>query len=362
MKPATTYGHNLLRRLHAGAAAKLAVCLVLTLVMPAACRKTPATLPPSKGLPYELVVIVPRVACEGALADSIDAVLRASTPVLPQHEPLFRLDIVKADAFGTDGYPQGRHLTPWRTFRLRLILTVDRTAGAPSMGIATNVYARPQTEVCVKARSVAELAVYLGQVRERVVEIFTEAELAHESAGLRRRHSRVTAETMQGVGHRVCTPTELNARKVGVDFVWTGTNRGDRDQNFVYYTYPWDGRALTIAGFVAKRDSVMRANIPGSTPGQWMQTARLHGKDGSPADATPLAMECWRVINNNVRVHEVRGLWELHAGAMGGPFIAHERVDTVARRVVVAEVFIFSPHSPKRNLLRQMEAALRTFE
>ena len=50
--------------------------------------------PASRGLPFEMVVIAPQQAFEGEVSDSIDMLLRCSTPVLPQHEPMFRLDVV----------------------------------------------------------------------------------------------------------------------------------------------------------------------------------------------------------------------------------------------------------------------------
>ena len=45
---------------------------------------------------------------------------------------------------------------------------------------------------------------------------------------------------------------------------------------------------------------------------------------------------------------------------MGGPFVSLVSVDSVAREVVVAEGFVFSPNSSKRDLLRSLEAGLRT--
>ena len=104
---------------------------------------------------------------------------------------------------------------------------------------------------------------------------------------------------------------------------------------------------------MAKRDSVLRENIPGSQPGQWMQTARIDGR--------PLVLARTRTIYNKERL-ELRGLWELRAGALGGPFVALASIDSIRRRVEVVEGFVYSPHSPKRPLIRQMEAALRTFE
>lgn len=299
--------------------------------------------PQSRGLAYEVALIVPRAVYNGELKDTLDAVLRCSTPVLPQHEPLFRVDVV---------YPDG-NLTPWRTLRNRLIVETDRSVKTPRMGVARDVVAVPQVEVKVEAASAHELAVFLGRNKERLQEVFVEAELEYEAANLRRKHSQRTLEELKALtGHTICVPTGLKASKQGKDFLWTGTNLNDKDQNFVFYSYLWDGQPFSPERYVAARDSALQANIPGSRPDQWMQTAREAGQ--------PLILTRTRTLYN-MSVYEVHGLWEMHDGALGGAFVALERVDSAARRVLVTEGFIYSPHSPKRDLLRQMEAALRTF-
>ena len=45
---------------------------------------------------------------------------------------------------------------------------------------------------------------------------------------------------------------------------------------------------------------------------------------------------------------------------MGGPFVSHMRLDEKNQRVIVSEIFIYSPDKLKRNLVRQMEASLYT--
>jgi len=55
---------------------------------------------------------------------------------------------------------------------------------------------------------------------------------------------------------------------------------------------------------------------------------------------------------------EARGLWRVKGDMMGGPYVSHARVDTMNHRVVVAEIFVYSPDKMKRNLVRQMEASL----
>lgn len=308
-------------------------------------KKTPH-VPSSRGLPYELVVIVPRAAYQGELEDSLELVLKGSTPLLPQHEPLFRLNVAFADS----------NLTPWRTFRNRLIIKIDANMPEPSIGVARDVIARPQIEVMVAGPTAHAIAAFVVAKRERLIDLFVDAELEWQAAQLRRKYSKTTFDALQALsGHTICVPQGLRASKVGQDFLWTGTNLNDKDQNFVFYSYPWNGQPLTAEQFVAKRDSAMKANIPGSQPNQWMQTAL------NPDGREPLVLSRTRMINKGV-VQEVHGLWEMHNGAIGGAFVSLERIDTAHGLVLVTEGFIYSPHSPKRNLMREMEAALRTFK
>ncbi len=301
--------------------------------------------PTSRGLPFELVVIMPRTAYQGELKDSLEAVLKQSTPVLPQHEPLFRLNVTFTDS----------NLTPWNTLRNRLIIKIDKGMAEPTIGVARDVIARPQTEVQVAGPSAHAIATFIMERQTLLTDIFVDAELNWMAAQLQRKHSQMTYESLQALcGHTICVPQGLRASKVGQDFLWTGTNLNDKDQNFVFYSYPWDGQPLSAAQFVAKRDSAMKANIPGAQPNQWMQTAV------NPDGREPLILARTRTINKS-SVLEVHGLWEMHNGAIGGAFVSLERIDTAASRVLVTEGFIYSPHSPKRNLMREMEAALRTF-
>ncbi len=360
----------------------MALTLMAGALLPVACRggagkqsagqDALAQKPPSRGLPYELVLVIPRGLYAGELRDTLDAVLQGSTPVLPQHEAMFRLDVAYTDV----------NLTPWRTFRNRLLVDTDPKQQRPLLAVALDALARPQIEVKASARTPHELAEYLGAQRQRLTDLFVDHELECEAANLRRKHDSRTRDSLLALcGHEVCVPPAFRASKVGRDFLWTGTNLNDKDQNFIYYSYSWDGRPLSPEQFVQKHDSVLCANIPGARAGQWMQTARVRpsaasdasdvalpesvsgtSSSGSSAESSraPLILARTRVIHNKV-VQEVHGLWELKNGALGGPFVALERVDTVASRVLVCEGFVYSPHSPKRDLLRQMEAALRTF-
>ena len=109
---------------------------------------------------------------------------------------------------------------------------------------------------------------------------------------------------------------------------------------------------LLTKRWVDLRDSVMKRNIPGSTPENWMTTTRENGE--------PLVVQRSVQLADGRQVYEMRGLWEMRKGALGGPFVSLAYPDSAQGRLLVTEGFIYSPDTNKRDLVRRMEAALRT--
>lgn len=322
---------------------------LLLLLLPAvlmACGGTveeKKTLVKSKGLPSELMLVVDREVWLTDVQDTINAIVEAQVPGLMQAERMFRVTRV----FTRDYAPQHS------TFHTILRVVVDKTLKEPVTGTARDVTARPQLELVVAAPDVDQLRTYLSLNASRIRDILAEAQIEMRVAALRRKHSKKVRDDLHEVlGMTVCVPENLVATKKGTDFFWGGTNSLQKDQNILVYTYPWQGEDVMDADlFVEKRDSVIKLNIPGERPDQWMQTVREKG--------VPVIIHRRREING-MPMLEVRGLWELRNGALGGPFVSLARVDTAAARVVVTEGWVYSPSTDKRDLLRQMEAALRT--
>ena len=122
------------------------------------------------------------------------------------------------------------------------------------------------------------------------------------------------------------------------------------DRNFVMYSYPYtDKDTFTKEYFVHKRDSVMKANIPGFKEGVYMST------DSLLTDVRPINVQ-------NSYTMEARGLWRMKGDFMGGPYVSHTRLDEKNQRIITAEIFVYSPDKMKRNLVRQMEASLYTLK
>jgi hypothetical protein len=301
----------------------------------------------SKGLPSELLLVVDKAVWNSDLQDSINGIVKAQVPGLMQVEELFRVTRILSHDY------EATHTT----FHTKLFVKVDKTLDKPLMGTRRNEYAKPQLELVVAAPSLDVLREYLTLNGERIKEILVESQIEKRVELLRKKYSKKVDDDLKEVlGMTVRAPENMRATKKGERFLWGGTNLLEKDLNLVVYTYDWHGEDLhDVDLYVEKRDSVMKLNIPGSSEGQWMRTVRER------ENKRPL-VECRERKLDGREVLEVRGLWEMRNGALGGPFVSLACVDTASRRVVVGEGFVYSPSTDKRDLVRQMEAVLRTLK
>ncbi len=324
----------------------MTLCLLVVVVASlVACGKNEKTvLPSSKGLPCELLVVCDPQIQNSDLRDSVRNITEADTPGLGSAENIFRVNNI-----GTSGYS-----SVFYAMHSKVFFQIDKRLKAPEIGVAYNVKAKPQIEVYVKAPDVESMRELLSERGEFIQQQIMEFQVTRLSSVTQNKYSKKVSEELREVaGYTVKMPTDMVATKRGKDFLWGGSNRNQRDINFLYYSYPWDGGDIAdIGGFIEKRDSVLKENIPGSMPDQWMTTSR--GDNGESV--------VWPRLRriDGVTLLEVRGLWELHNGYMGGPFVSLVSVDSAERKVIVREAFVFNPEGQKRDLMRQLEGCLRT--
>ena len=299
-------------------------------------------MPNASGLPYEMLVVMDDAQWERPLGRAVFNVLDTDVPGLPQSERSFRITRVN---------PSGMSSNMFRIMRNIIKVDIQNIYTQPKFKFARNVYSYPQMVMTLQAPDEASLAKYVEENAQSILNFFTRAEINREIANLREEHnpdvSRLAKEILDV---DVWVPYEVNKYKKGKDFLWASTNSEKKDMNIVVYSYPYtDTNTFTLDYFLDKRDSVMKANIPGGPEGSYMATQRdyVYVKDGT-------------VHGKYAQI--ARGLWRVQGDRMGGPFVSHSRVDEANGRVVVAEAFIYAPESLKRDLMRRMEAALYTLQ
>lgn len=296
--------------------------------------------PSSSGRAYELLVVIDADMWERPAGRALFNVLDTDVPGLPQSERSFRI---------MNTTPAGFNST-LKLLRNIIIVEVDPTQYTQAkFRSESNPWAFPQNVLTIQAPNEDEMEAYVTKNGQAIIDYFTHAEMNRQIMILEQRHNdAVSKKVEQMFGCDVWVPGELQSSKEGKDFLWVGTNSATADRNFVIYSYPYtDTRTFTKEFFVHKRDSVMKINIPGSREGRYMTTDSL-------------LTNCKAYMLRGEYVFEARGLWKVTGDMMGGPYVSQARVDTVNNKVIVEEIFVYSPDRAKRNLVRQMEASLYT--
>lgn len=288
-------------------------------------------LPKSGGRPYEVLVIATDSACKAVM----DSLLSQDMPGLPQSEPLFDTSI--ADSTRLD--------QSTRTARSIVIVSVDPLRfTSTKVKYEKNVWAKPQMVVYINTPSPDALKHDMDKNGHQVTDLLTRAEInAALSASAKGGNRKAETYINKVFGIKLDVPSDMKSEKKGQDFIWISDNAASGMKSICVYTYK--GKDLDAAKFVAARDSIMEANIPGERRGMYMQTTRGSVTAILKKEKGHAVMEC-------------RGLWEMHGDAMGGPFVALATTDPKRDRIIVTEAFVYAPEMKKRNLIRQTEAAL----
>ena len=308
---------------------------------PAKKKKTLSLLPMAGGAPYELLVIMGNEQWERPVGRALFEILDTDLPGVAQPERQFRISRIDPSSY--DGM--------FKIFRNIIKVDVQNIYSSAKMKYARDTYARTQMIMTLQAHDEQQLTSFLEANGAQILDFFTRVELNREIMNLEEQHNKNVSEMAQTIfGCDVWVPVELNKFKKGTNFLWASTNRGSKDLNFVMYTYPYtDPNTFTLEYYMARRDSVMKANIPGGPEGSYMSTQHEF------VDVEDITVK-------GEYAQFARGLWRVQGDHMGGPFVAMSRVDVPNNRVVVVEGFVYAPESLKRNLIRKMEAVLYTLQ
>ncbi len=319
--------------------------LLLALAALTACNDGGGnSLMASKGLPCELLVVCDPRVTGSDLMDSVKTVTECECPGLGTAEDIFRVNNISQKAY----------TSVFWSMHSKIFFSIDPKLKEPRLGVARDVKSRPQLEIHVEAPDEASMRSFIAQKREAIQELLIDFQTERLGSLAQNRFSKKVDDDLAAVaGYSVRMPSDMVATKKGENFLWGGSNRSQQDINFIFYTYPWNGQDIAdVSTFVSKRDSVLKANIPGSRPDQHMVTSR-------GLEEQPVVWPRLRRINGELTL-QVRGLWELENGFLGGPFSALVSVDSAENKVVVREGFVYNPEGQKRDLMRQLEGSLLT--
>ncbi|MDE5560879.1 MAG: DUF4837 family protein [Bacteroidaceae bacterium] len=317
------------------------ILLLLAGIIVSGCDKS-RFFPMASGRPYEVLVVMDSVEWNAPHGRALFDVLDTDVPMLPQSERSFRISQTEKKDFD-------RVLN---IFRNIIIVNIDSTQFTQTrMKFTRNKYAMDQIVLNINSPSKEEFRQFCIKNQQDIVDFLTKMEMNRLVNELKKSHSKVTGQLAKEIFDcEVNAPTELHSYKKNTDFLWTSNNTPTGLLSIVMYSFPYEGPHVFNKQYLtAKRDSAMKANLPGEKPGMYMKTDTLC------TVVKPIAV-------HGKYAMEMRGLWYMENDCMGGPYVSHHRVDTENNRVVVIEGFVYAPEKMKRGLIRRLEGSLYTLK
>lgn len=294
--------------------------------------------PNCSGAAFDLLWIINDDIYFSSAGDSMELCLSGAVPFLPQPEPQF--NVIRMNHAMYDNLLQ--------TTRNILFVNVDPDRyTCVKIKMAKDVWAKGQAICVINAPAVDSLRDAVSRYGEGIVDYFVKAErermMNYYISNINR---EALSRTNEMFGYDIAVPTSINRFKKGENFLWMANGNPDEGQYVMIYTEPYVSKQqLTDEAILNRRDSVTKANIPGSLEGSYMTTERHH-----------LYPESRNIELNGQWAKETRGLWKMNGDCMGGPFVSITTIDTTTNNIVTVEGFVYAPSKDKRRYLRQMDA------
>ena len=111
-----------------------------------------------------------------------------------------------------------------------------------------------------------------------------------------------------------------------------------------------DFEKINLNDIISLRDSIGKEFIPGRIKNSYMITEK---------DYLPYFL---KEKINGFDVIETRGTWEVLGDIMAGPYLNYLVKDSVNRRIIYIEGFVFNPSQRKRDNIIELEAIIKTLK
>ncbi len=299
-------------------------------------------MPSISGKAGDVLVVLEKDLWEGSLGNTVRSTLAAEYPFLPQREPIFTLYSTPNSAF------KGAFLV----HRNNIIFNIGDQFSENKVIYEKDAWASPQTIVRISAATPEDAIKVFEDNKDNIIGMLEKAE-RDRIIDLSKKYENIELGKLvsQKIGGSPYFPKGYSLKMSTSNFTWISNENTYVNQGVFVYTYPYTGEYdLSLASIIAKRNEILRANVPGMRANSYMTTTN---------DISP---EMKWLEYNGKKFAEVRGLWELKGDYMGGPFISHVFIDSEKYRIVVVEGFVYAPKFYKRNYLRQVEAIIYSHE
>ena len=304
--------------------------------------KQKALLPNVSGKAGEGIIAMDKDNWEGDLGNEVRYVLGGDTPYLAQKEPLFNLVNVSPTGFAD----------LFRVHRNIVIFSTDSSLQEGKVVYRADLWARPQCVIEVSAPDSQTLLNLFRENSDNISGALEQAERDRIIANAKLYEEYGIAEAVRGkISGSPHFPSGYKLRKMTDDFIWIADDKQYSTQGVFIYWYPAEEKEnFSKENILAHRNAFMKANVPGMFDNTWMTTS------------TFIEPTVEFISFRGRQFAQTRGFWEVQNDFMGGPFVSHSFYSRDGKDIIVVEAWVYAPKYDKRQLLRQVESVIYSFE
>ncbi len=298
-------------------------------------------MPNIAGPAGEVLVVMDNTDWKGKAGNALREALEQEYPALNQPEPLFDVIHITPEAFDNI----------FQNHRTIIIASVGPDHKKGEIGYFENEWAKPQLIIRIDAPDSNTLEEVINDEKNAIVSNIQAYDRKRLSDIYRSSKDPEIAADVSKFNVTLAIPRGYNVDVDTKDFASFSIETPKTSEVIFLYQYPYTGPAdLKTDSLISKRNAFLKKYTQGSRPGSYMTTEKLF---------PPLVYD---INSNGQKIVEIRGLWELENGFMGGPFISHTIIDHKRNMVVTVEGYVYNPNSKKRNLMRQIEAIVYSMQ
>jgi len=298
-------------------------------------------LPNITGGAGEVLVIMDNFNWENSAGDLMQDILKQEYPGLPQSEPLF--DVIHITSASFDNIYK---------FHRSIVLTTIQSGLEPKIRFRESVWAKPQILVQLEAPTGTELKKLIVDNEERIKGFLVQYDRNRLMASYKdSKDPAIQKEIATNHQVRLAIPRGYNLDLSKDEYTSVSIESPDLSQVIQIFDFPAEGPGdLNTKNLLAHRNKITKTYVEGPREGSYMTLSGMF---------KPIAYD---LKNNGKDVIEIRGLWELENGFMGGPFVSHSVYDPARNRIVTVDGYIYYPNQKKRTKLKQLEAIIYSME
>ena len=290
-------------------------------------------LPDSNAKINHLTVVMPEKSWAGALGNKTRTLLESPYEGLPFDEPQFTLKYLPPKVFS--GFARNSRNILW--------FVKDSLA---RFQLWEDMMAQPQTVAKVSGEDDDVQAYFLEENIDLFKAVLTEKERKEKIRRIKKSLTKAR-DLQKRFNISLVYPTAYKTVKDTTNFVWIQKDIPKGHMNLIAYSLPFSGLKGNVKKRIPEiRDSIGKAYIPGRLKGSYMITEKAYRP------------YYYKTQKQGRLTYLTKGTWEVANDFMAGPFVNYMIKDTLRKRWMVIEGFVFAPASSKRDQMFELNTIL----